>query len=370
MGEYGPHCTLPAGTICGNKNCTGCKWAKSNAPPVSAQDAVGEIFSDGCRHLGHPGPFVNGKCKACAADAAAGEIADLRAQLAAVTKERNKNAIEASSLRHELHEYKATAAACMAGRDAAVARAERAEAERDAAEFKVNDAIAARDVARGCSDDLQARVVELSADHLRFGTAELPCSKELADNARVFHAEMTKRLDAAQAEVARLRELAKRGPMHARLLAQDERIAHLVGLLQDVDNGMDCNFEWRGERIDGVLVTRELMKRITAAIDGKEGPPRFYLLSLKHTKGSDGHLTWWRPDSRGYCWSLTHAGLYDEAEAKQTERASMHDGMRSCVAVPEAVAKAEAYYVVENNGGTLEKLGTSTKEWREAVHNG
>ena len=41
---------------------------------------------------------------------------------------------------------------------------------------------------------------------------------------------------------------------------------HAEALLRCVGNGMDCDFEWRGERIDGILVTRELMERIDTTL--------------------------------------------------------------------------------------------------------
>lgn len=36
-----------------------------------------------------------------------------------------------------------------------------------------------------------------------------------------------------------------------------------------------------------------------------------YILSMKHTKKSDCFLTFWKPDSKGYCFSLNWAGLYE-----------------------------------------------------------
>lgn len=91
---------------------------------------------------------------------------------------------------------------------------------------------------------------------------------------------------------------------------------------------------------------------------------KFYLLSLKHSAGD--FLTWWRPDERGYCWSLDAAGLYTEEQAKKIEGQSTFNGARSVVAVPEDVAKAMSYRVVEIGMTTLEKLGTSREEFWKA----
>ncbi len=66
-----------------------------------------------------------------------------------------------------------------------------------------------------------------------------------------------------------------------------------------------------------------------------DDPKRFYIFSAKHTKPGDESLTWWRPNSRGYTWSLDAAGVYDEAEAREICEPSRGD----CVAVPVAVAR-------------------------------
>lgn len=85
---------------------------------------------------------------------------------------------------------------------------------------------------------------------------------------------------------------------------------------------------------------------------------KFYLLSLKWSRGN--FLTWWRPNSAGYCWDLDSAGLYEEAEAKQIEEA----GHRSSVAIPQDVAERYTSRVVEDCH--LEKLGITRDEWRKA----
>ena len=91
---------------------------------------------------------------------------------------------------------------------------------------------------------------------------------------------------------------------------------------------------------------------------------KYYLLSLKHSDGD--FLTWWRPDERGYCWSLDAAGLYGEEAARRIEASSTFDGARSVVAVPEGIAKSASYRVVECNGDNMAKLGASVDEWHKA----
>lgn len=59
----------------------------------------------------------------------------------------------------------------------------------------------------------------------------------------------------------------------------------------------------------------------------------FYILSLKWSRNNEGNLTWWRPNARGYTWSLDDAGRYLEADAKR------HDDHETAVAIPCEVAE-------------------------------
>ncbi|MCP1649445.1 hypothetical protein [Pseudomonas nitroreducens] len=38
----------------------------------------------------------------------------------------------------------------------------------------------------------------------------------------------------------------------------------------------------------------------------------FIVISVKHTKRRHKAITLWRPDDRGYCWTLERAGRYEE----------------------------------------------------------
>jgi hypothetical protein len=57
------------------------------------------------------------------------------------------------------------------------------------------------------------------------------------------------------------------------------------------------------------------------------------IASLKHTNKRAEHITFWRPDHRGYTPILERAGHYDEAAA-----ARLNDGL-DCLAVPLEVAR-------------------------------
>ncbi len=91
-------------------------------------------------------------------------------------------------------------------------------------------------------------------------------------------------------------------------------------------------------------------------------PEKFYLLDLKVSKGD--MLSWWRPNSSGYCWDLGSAGLYDEAEATDTELRSTHAGVRKVVKIPQAKAESLTSRVVEECH--FDKLGIGRDEWRKA----
>lgn len=39
-----------------------------------------------------------------------------------------------------------------------------------------------------------------------------------------------------------------------------------------------------------------------------------YVISLKHTNKTDAFFTMWKPDNKGYCFSLNSAGLYENPE--------------------------------------------------------
>lgn len=78
-----------------------------------------------------------------------------------------------------------------------------------------------------------------------------------------------------------------------------------------------------------------------------------YLIAhIGHTKRSDEHVTWWKPDSRGYTVCIDKAGVYSEDEARRICSVGI------CIAVPKEVAEPLArttpYY--RRSDGTLNKL--------------
>lgn len=78
-----------------------------------------------------------------------------------------------------------------------------------------------------------------------------------------------------------------------------------------------------------------------------------YLIAhIGHTTKSHEHITWWKPDSRGYTVCIDKAGLYGEDEARSICQ------YRSCIAVTKSVAEQIArptpYY--RRSNGTLDKL--------------
>ena len=66
----------------------------------------------------------------------------------------------------------------------------------------------------------------------------------------------------------------------------------------------------------------------------------FYIASLKHTNKHHEHITFWRPDYRGYVIALTddRVGRYS-AEFIAQDDGRLNDGL-SCIAVPEDAVKS------------------------------
>lgn len=78
-----------------------------------------------------------------------------------------------------------------------------------------------------------------------------------------------------------------------------------------------------------------------------------YLIAhIGHTHKEHEHVTWWKPDSRGYTICIDKAGRYSEDEA----RSICQHG--SCIAVRvqavEPLARSTPYY--RQSGGRLAKL--------------
>lgn len=85
---------------------------------------------------------------------------------------------------------------------------------------------------------------------------------------------------------------------------------------------------------------------------------KFYILSIKHTAGSDNVLSWWGPNRCGYVWSLDKAGQYTEQEIKEM----MLDGQGS-IAIPVETVEAICLKVVFCESGMLRKLN-ALEQWQ------
>lgn len=78
-----------------------------------------------------------------------------------------------------------------------------------------------------------------------------------------------------------------------------------------------------------------------------------YLIAhIGHTTKWCEHISWWKPDSRGYTLCIDKAGLYTEAESRSICQSGI------CIAVPKSVAaklsRTTPYY--RRADGTLNKL--------------
>lgn len=58
----------------------------------------------------------------------------------------------------------------------------------------------------------------------------------------------------------------------------------------------------------------------------------FIVISIKHTQRQHKAITLWRPDDRGYCWTLDRAGRY--AEAQVMEHLGYYNTGHDDIAVP------------------------------------
>ncbi len=79
---------------------------------------------------------------------------------------------------------------------------------------------------------------------------------------------------------------------------------------------------------------------------------KYLIAHVEHTHKEHEHVTWWKPDSRGYTICIDKAGRYSEEEARDICRHG------SCIAVPEQLAESLAlstpYY--RRSDGRLNKL--------------
>lgn len=87
--------------------------------------------------------------------------------------------------------------------------------------------------------------------------------------------------------------------------------------------------------------------------DGMPAEPGDYLIAhIGHTTKWCEHITWWKPDSRGYTVCIDKAGRYSKDEARSICRTGL------CIAVRQAraamLARSTPYY--RQGGGTLALL--------------
>lgn len=83
-----------------------------------------------------------------------------------------------------------------------------------------------------------------------------------------------------------------------------------------------------------------------------EKKQEYFILSLVNSNGAN--LSWWRPNSSGYCWSLDHAGRYSEEEIKTFT----HPERDRPIPVEKVLEVAVRHVEFEQ----AEKLGVSVRE--------
>lgn len=100
----------------------------------------------------------------------------------------------------------------------------------------------------------------------------------------------------------------------------------------------------------------------------------FLIAHIGHTQKHDEHVTWWKPESKGYTICIDKAGRYSEEEA----RAICQYG--SCIAVRlqavEPLARSTPYYRQSNgrlaklyDGGPHRPVDNDAQVWRSLLNN-
>lgn len=101
---------------------------------------------------------------------------------------------------------------------------------------------------------------------------------------------------------------------------------------------------------------------------------QYLIAHIGHTTKWVEHVTWWKPESRGYSFCIEKAGLYDEVEA----RAVCQYG--GCIAVSmdaaQAIAMSTPYYRRQDgqlarlyDGGDLVVVPNSKDAWMHLMAN-
>lgn len=84
----------------------------------------------------------------------------------------------------------------------------------------------------------------------------------------------------------------------------------------------------------------------------------FVIVSAKHTLPRHKYVTFWRPNSAGYCWPLSWAGHYDAAEAAKATACPHDDPDSFAVPLDKALALSqppEAGYIDGDAGPVVPK---------------
>ena len=94
----------------------------------------------------------------------------------------------------------------------------------------------------------------------------------------------------------------------------------------------------------------------------------FLIAHIGHTQKHHEHLTWWRPDSRGYTICIDKAGRYSEAEALRICRDGRNIGVP--VDAVQPLARSTPYYRQSNgrlvglyDGGPHRPVANSRSTW-------
>lgn len=92
---------------------------------------------------------------------------------------------------------------------------------------------------------------------------------------------------------------------------------------------------------------------------------QYIVISLKHTHRRHKAITLWRPDDKGYCWTLDRAGRYEEPQV--LEHLGYYNSGCSNIAVPLALVQRLAREVEYDTKEFGDCLPNNSKTWKQLL---
>lgn len=91
----------------------------------------------------------------------------------------------------------------------------------------------------------------------------------------------------------------------------------------------------------------------------------YIIISLKHTNRRHRAITLWRPDNRGYCWTIERAGAYQEPSV--LESLGYYNTGHSDIAVPASLVQELAKEVEYDTKEFGQCLPNDAATWKRLL---